>query len=96
MTDYRSIKIKEQLAEIKSEICELPSNTLYENILTTLHSIERKILMINNRIDTIEQRMRARDLRETNRNIRKYAIDKTNTIPFVATHTHLNNTPNEY
>lgn len=88
MTDYRSIKIKEQLTEIKSEIRELPSNVLYENILSTLHSIERKLVTMNNRIHTIEQRMRERDIRETNKNIRKYAIDKTIIIPFVPSHTY--------
>jgi len=69
--------------EIIEEIRQLPSLELYENILTTLHSIKRQLLILDNRIDKIETMMRYKDSLETNRHIRRYAMHKEGPIKFI-------------
>ena len=75
----------EELNYLSEQIAELPNQQLYENILTTLNSIERQLIIMDNRISKIEDRMRARDLRETNKNIRMYHINKHEPVCFVPT-----------
>ena len=74
---------KEDLNYLSEQISELPNYYLYENILTTLNSIQRQLIMIDNRIAKIEDRLRTKDLRETNRKLRSYAVNKDDPIHFV-------------
>ena len=82
--------ISEKLDELSGKIDETPSYQLYENILTTLHSIQRQLIVLNNRISNIEDRLRAKDMRENNRKIRMYNIDQSKPSSFMPDHT--NNT----
>lgn len=71
-------KINEKVDKIHDEVSILPTLKLYEEILTVLNSIKRELVMLDNRIDKIEQRMRSKDLLEMNRNLRMYALKSGN------------------
>lgn len=55
----------------------------YENTQKKLNLIHRELITLNSRISNIENRMNARDMREMNKKIRKYGMDKSNPIHFI-------------
>lgn len=71
---------------LRLEIKELPSNNLYEQILETLHSIQRELVIIDNRLARIEDKQKAINTLETNRHLRLYGMKREGPIRFNPTH----------
>lgn len=89
MSFYSGEDLSNKLEELSGKMDEAPNYYLYENILTTLNSIQRLMIVLNNRISNIEERLRARDLREANRKIRMYNMDNKPST-FMPNHTESN------
>lgn len=75
--------------DILDSINALPSLELYERILDKLNAINKQIILLDNRLDKMENYLRSKHIAETNNQIRKYALKsnkKDPPIKFVPTH----------
>ena len=75
--------------EILDSINALPSLELYERILDKLNAINKQLVLLDNRMDKMENYLRSKHITETNNQIRQYGLKgnkKETPIKFVPTH----------
>ena len=81
-----ALNISKETHLILKELGQLPSNQLYEEILTSLHSIQRELVIMDNRLSKIEDILKNTDEISTNRHLRLYGMKRENPIHFKPTH----------
>jgi len=75
---------KKGIESVQTQIDDLENKM--DQILNAMTSIKRQLILMNSRIDSIDEKFRAHYARETNRKLRGYAMHREDPIKFVSHH----------